>query len=139
MQTRISKHSGYIIGKVIDKYKNGYFDRYWKESVPSVRGLKGALDKENINLYNCSDTFLKSGNLAYVVGCNMSSYIYEEALYYIGKQQAYVSIRGLQPGDEEDDQVQIQTDIAPWSVELQSMFIGELFFAIVKLSDDYDE
>lgn len=137
---RFSKRTLYSFSRVIEKYRDGWFDKKWNGHIPGVRGQKGTNSNEEINLYNCSDSILKSGNFVYVYGCNMAAYAYEEALFYVGARQAYVNIRGLQAGDDEDDRVRIQTDIHPWEIELQSTAPGQgsLFFAVVKLSDDYD-
>lgn len=141
---RFSKRSLYVFSKLMSKYRDGWFNGKWNRSIPSVRGLKNANEGDVINLYNSSDSVIQSGNFVYVYGCNLAAYAYEEALFYVGSKQAYVNIRGLQANDKEEDRVQIQmrfnSFISPWeAVELKTdSSTGKLFFAVVKLSDDYD-
>ena len=144
MAYKITKRSSYAIGKMIEKFKDGFFDRSsfgtrHNKKNPSS-GLIGNYQYTKIHIYNASDNYIKSGDLAYVYGCNMPAYLYEEAFRYVANIQACVTVRNLQPGDNPDDLTKINTEIEPWSTALvwSGVAADDLFFGTVLLSHDFD-
>lgn len=129
----MKRSSMHYFTKMLEKAREGMFE---KGSFGYI-GKEAKFQGNSKNYLNIGDRVIGAGDRSYVVGCGMPDYSYEEAAFMVENNKFCINLRPIADGESENDRYGFGIELIPYKVVVKRGLIG-LFFAPVKLSDDYN-